>query len=105
MGGFFLGIIVEYLIRVTGRAIKRRRSRTWPTTKATAVSSRFDKASSCNLTEVVYTYRSNGEPYSGMDKKPFWFSSNAEIYIRDLPPGSEFIVRMKPNDPEISIVP
>jgi hypothetical protein len=40
-----------------------------------------------------------------MDKKPFWFSSNAEIYIRDLPPGTEFIVRVKPNDPEISLVP
>ena len=105
MGGFFLDIIVEYLIRVTGRAIKRRRSRGWPTTKATVVSSTYDKTSSCNLTEVVYTYRSNGEPYSGMDKKPFWFSSNAEIYIGDFPPGAEFTVRVKPNHPEVSIVP
>jgi uncharacterized protein DUF3592 len=105
MGGFFLYILVEYLIRVTGRAIKRRRSRDWPTAKATVVSSRYDKTSSCNLTEVVYTYRSNGEPYSGMDKKPFWFSSNAEIYIRDLPPGAAFTVRVKPSHQEISIVP
>jgi hypothetical protein len=105
MGGFFLYIFVEYLIRVTGRAIKRRRSRDWPTAKATVISSRHDKTSSCNLTEVVYTYRSNGEPYSGMDKKPFWFSSNAEIYIRDLPPGTEFTVRVKPSHQEISIVP
>jgi hypothetical protein len=105
MAGFFLNIIVEYLIRVTGRAIKRRRSRDWPTAKATVAGSRHDKTSSCNLTEVVYTYRFNGEPYSGMDKKPFWFSSNAEIYIRDLPPGTEFTVRVKPNKPEVSIAP
>jgi hypothetical protein len=105
MAGFFLDVIVEYLIRAIGRAIKRRRSRDWPTTKATVVSSRCNKTSSCNLTEVIYTYRSNGEPYSGMDKKPFWFSSNAEIYISDLPPGTEFTVRVKPNHPEVSIVP
>jgi hypothetical protein len=105
MGGFFLDIIVEYLIRVTGRAIKRRRSRGWPTTKATLVSATYNKSSSCNLTEVVYTYRFNGERYSGMNKKPFWFSIHAEIYIRDLPPGTEFIVRVKPNHPEVSIVP
>lgn len=40
-----------------------------------------------------------------MDKKPFWFSSNAEIYIRDLPPATHFIVCVKPNHPEVSIVP
>ncbi|MBZ5491236.1 MAG: hypothetical protein LAO76_09925 [Acidobacteriia bacterium] len=74
-------------------------------TKAIVVSARYDKTSSCHLTEVVYTYRSNGEPYSGMDKKPFWFSSNAEIYIRDLPPATHFIVCVKPNHPEVSIVP
>jgi len=105
MGGFFLYTFLEYLIRVTSRAIKRRGSAWWPTAKATVVSSSYDKASSCNLTEVVYTYRSNDEPYSGMDKKPFWFSSNAEIYIRDLPPGTDFTVRVKPNHSEISIVP
>jgi hypothetical protein len=104
MGGFFLDIIVEYLIRAIGRATKRRWSRDWPTTKATVVSSNH-KTSSCNLTEVVYAYRFNGERYSGMNKKPFWFSIHAEIYIRDLPPGTEFIVRVKPNHPEVSIVP
>jgi hypothetical protein len=105
MGGFLLYSIVEYLIRVTGRAIKRGRSRGWPTTKATLVRSTYDKTSGCNLTEVVYTYRSNGEHYSGKNKKPFLFSVNAEIYISDFPPGTEFTVRVKPNDPEVSIVP
>jgi len=105
MPGFFLVIIVEYLIRVTGRAIKRRWSRSWPTTKATIVSATHDKTSSCDLAEVVYAYHFNGERYSGRNKKPFLFSSNAEIYVRDFPPGTEFTVRVKPDHPEVSIVP
>jgi hypothetical protein len=105
MGGFFLYILVEYLIRVTGRAIKRRRSRDWPTTKATVVSATHDKSSSCDLVEVVYTYRLAGERYSGRNKKPFLFSSNAEIYVRDFSPGKEFTVRVRPDDPKVSIGP
>jgi uncharacterized protein DUF3592 len=105
MGGFFLYAIVEYLIRVTGHAIKEGRSRDWPMTRATVVSARYDKTSSCNLTEVVYTYRFNGEHYSGKNTKPFWFSTNAEIYTRDFPSGTEITVRVKPNHPEVSIVP
>jgi hypothetical protein len=105
MGGFFLDILVEYLIRVTGRAIKRRRSRDWPTTKAIVVSATHDKTSSCDLVQLVYAYDFNGERYPGRNKKPFLFSSNAEIYVGDFPPGKEFTVRVKPNKPEVSIVP
>jgi len=105
MAGFFLDIIIEYLIRAMGRAIKRRRSRDWPTVRATVTSSECPKSSGCNLTEVFYLYRFNGERYAGRDKKPFWFSVNAEIYIRDFPPGTEITVRVKPNDPKVSIVP
>jgi len=104
MGGLVLDIVVEYLIRTIGRAIKRGRSRNWPTTKATVVSSRCE-ASSCNLATVVYTYHFDGEVYPGTDKKPFWFSSNAEVYIRDFPAAKEITVRVKPNKPEVSIVP
>lgn len=105
MAGFFLEVIVEYLIRALGRAIKRRRSRAWPTVSATVTSSECPKNSGCNLAEVSYLYRFNGERYAGRDKKPFWFSVNAEIYIRDFPPGTEITVRVKPKDPEVSIVP
>jgi hypothetical protein len=105
MAGFVLDIIVEYLIRVTGRAIKKGLSRDWPTTKATVVSATYDKTSSCDLVQVVYAYRFNGERYPGRNKKPFLFSGNAEIYVRDFPPGKEFTVRVKPNKPEVSIVP
>ena len=105
MGGFLLYTIVEYLIRGTVRAIKRQRSRGWPTTKATIISATHNKNSSCDLAEVVYAYHYNGERYSGRNKKPFLFSSNAEIYVNDFQPGKEFTVRVKPTKPEISIVP
>ena len=105
MVGLFLDIIVEYLIRVTGRAIKRYRSRGWPTVRATVSSSECPKRSGCNLAEVIYLYCVNGERYSGTNKKPFLSHDSAEEYIRHFAPGTEFTVRVKPDDPEVSIVP
>jgi hypothetical protein len=105
MVGLFLDIVLEYLIRVIGRAIKRRRSRGWPTVSATVASSECPKSSGCNLAEIIYLYSVNGERYSGTNKKPFLSHDSAEEYIRHFVPGTEFTVRVKPNDPGVSIVP
>jgi len=105
MVGLFVDIIVEYLIRVIGRGIKRRRSRGWPTVRATVANSECPKSSGCNLAEVTYLYSVNGERYSGTNKKPFILHDSGEEYVRDFVPGKEFAVRVKPDDPEVSIVP
>lgn len=100
----YLDVVIEYLVRVITRAIKRRRSRGWPTTKATVVRSDCPKTSSCDLAEVVYLYRFKDERYSGTDKKPFLSQTSAKDYISHYPPGTEFNVRVKPEDPEVSVV-
>lgn len=105
MIGLYLDVVIEYLIRVIARTIKRRRSREWPSTKATVVSSDCPKTSSCDLAEVVYLYRFKDERYSGTDQKPFLSQSSAKDYISHFPTGTEFDVRVKPDDPEVSIVP
>jgi len=105
MIGLYLDVVIEYLIRVIARAIKRRRSRGWTTTKATVVSSACATTSSCDLAEVVYLYRFEGERYSGTNKKPFFSKHSAEDYISHFVAGTEFDVRVKPDDPEVSIVP
>ena len=105
MVGLFLDIVVEYLIRVIGRAIKRYRSRRWPTVRATVASSECPKSSGCNLAEVTYLYSVNGERYSGTNKKPFILHDSGEEYVRHFAPSTEFTVRVKPHDPEVSIVP
>jgi Protein of unknown function (DUF3592) len=105
MVGLFLDVFVEYLIRVIGRAIKRRRSRGWPTVRATVASSKCPQSSGCNLAEVTYLYSFNGERYSGTNKKPFLRHDSAAEYIGHFVPSTEFTVRVKPDDPEVSIVP
>ena len=105
MVGLFLDIVIEYLIRVIGRAIKRYRSRGWPTVRATVASSECPKSSGCNLAEVTYLYSVNGERYSGTNKKPFLSHDSAEEYVRHFVPGKEFTVRVKPDDPEVSVAP
>jgi hypothetical protein len=105
MIGLVLDVYVEYLIRVLGRAFKRRRSRGWPTAKATVVSFAWRISSGCSLAEVVYTYRFNCELYSGTNNKPFISDHSGEEYISHYPPGTEFNVRVKPEDPEVSVVP
>jgi hypothetical protein len=106
LSGWFFDIFVEYLFRVLGRAFKRRRSRGWPMAKATVVSSACPIAGyGCNVAEVVYTYRVNGELHSGTNEKPFISHDSGENYINHYPPGTEFNIRVKPDDPEVSIVP
>jgi hypothetical protein len=106
MGGLVLDIIVEYLIRVIGRAIKRYRSRAWPTVTATVVSSACPLSGyGCQVAEVVYSYRIKGERYLGTNKKPFISSDSGADYVRRFVRGTEFTVRVKPEDPEVSVVP
>ena len=52
--------------------IKKRGSGTWPVAKATVTRSACPKAMfGCDLAEVYYTYRVDGELYTGINEKPF----------------------------------
>jgi len=105
MGGWFVDIFVEYLFRVMTRMLKGRGSRAWPVAKATVTSSSCPRAMyGCDVAAVYYTYRVDGELYTGTNEKPFISPSSGEEYIGRFAPGTEFSVRVKPQDPTVSIV-
>ncbi len=105
MGGWFVDIFVEYLFRVIARMIKRRGSGAWPVAKATVTSSTCPKAMyGCDVAEVYYTYRVDGELYTGVNEKPFISHDSGGNYVSNFAPGREFTVRVKPGYPLVSIV-
>ena len=106
MGGWFVDIFAEYLFRVVTRFIKTRGRGSWPTAKATVTSSGCPgTAYGCPVGEVYYTYRVDGELYTGSHEKPFILHNSGENYARHFAPGTDFIVRLKPGQPSVSIVP
>jgi hypothetical protein len=58
----------------------------------------------CPSVEVVYSYRIDGELYTGLHDEPFLMDDSQEEYIARFSTGRKFMVRVKPNSPEISIV-
>lgn len=104
LAGWFIDIVVEYLFRTIMRMVKRRGSRSWPIAKATVTSSAFQHSNACDVAEVYYAYRIEGELYTGTNKKPFMSDHWAKDYVDYFPPDKEFTVRVKPGDPSVSIV-
>jgi hypothetical protein len=53
---------------------------------------------------VPYVYKVDDTTLSGMESIPFLWGSSAEDYVRRNPPESSLTVRVKPSEPEISIM-
>ena len=106
MGGLVLDIYVEYIFRQVLLLIRAWRSSSWPVTKATVTASDCPAtAYGCDVAEVYYKYRVNGEPYTGVYIKPFIVHHSAENYINNsVPVGADLVVRLKPGDPSTSVV-
>ncbi len=104
MAGWILDIIVEYLVRVVMRIMQLLRSHFWPTVPAKVTNSFYVKAGfGCDLVEIHYKYRADGQSYTGTYKKP-WFGSWGDEYAARIPRGTELIVRTKPGEPSVSIM-
>jgi len=58
----------------------------------------------CDVAEVYYTYRVDGELYTGVNEKPFIYHHSGQNYVSNFAPGREFTVRVKPGYPLVSIV-
>jgi hypothetical protein len=109
MVGWYLDVVVGYfmsLLRMVARRLRARRSIDWRETTATVV------GASCRTTlflprpvaEIVYTYRIDGGFYGGVDEKPFFSESPAKQYADQFNRGGNLVVRVKPGQPEVSIV-
>ena len=105
MGVLVIDIYIEYIFREIALLVRILRSHSWPVMKATVTGSRPCSGYGCDVAEVYYKYRFDGEHYTGFYKKPFILGNAAEYYIRNyVPRGAELVVRLKPGDPAISVV-
>jgi hypothetical protein len=105
MGGLVIDIYIEYLYRVVTRMIKRFGSSAWPIAEATVTSSSCPRAGyGCDVAEVYYTYRVDGELYTGVNEKPFIVHNSGENYVSRFAPRTELTVRVKPQDAAVSLV-
>jgi hypothetical protein len=103
--GWYVDILVGYLIRIVILMIKARGSKAWPVEKGTVTGSRCDPAVYGGpVAEITYTYTHKGEYFSGMHREPFILRDSAEEYVTRFPAGGDLIVRIKPGEPEVSIV-
>jgi len=109
MGGWFVDIFVGYLVSLVRIIVRTRRSRrcsSWRETTATIVGVSWQAQSWLPRpdAEIVYTYRIDGGFYGGVDRKPFYLESSAKNYASHFAKGDNLIVRVKPGQPEISMV-
>ena len=105
MGGLAIDILVEYIFRQVALLLRVVRSRSWPVTKATVTAACRRGGYGCDVAEVYYKYRMDGELYTGVYKKPFVFQNSAEYYVNNSASvGADLVVRLKPGDPSISVV-
>jgi hypothetical protein len=104
MAGWFLDILIGYLIRFMVRMVKARGSHTWPLENATVSFSNASNGYGGPIAEVGYTYSYQGRFFSGGYRKPFILHNSAKRYVAVLLKGTHIIVRVKPGQPETSIV-
>lgn len=104
MLGLILDNIIVYLFRHIRRLLEERRSSTWPTAEGTVEKSSWPTQTSYPLAEVLYKYTVDGNCYSGIHKRAFWFESAAKNYAEEFPPAINLVVRYKPGEPIRSVV-
>jgi len=103
--GWYLDILFGYLIRILIRTVKARGSDHWAVEKGTVTGSRSDPAPYGGpFAEVTYTYTHEGEYFSGMHREPCILRSSSEEYAARFREGSDIILRIKPEEPDLSIV-
>ena len=102
-GGWFLDVLIAYLVRVIARSFIALRSREWATCRAAVISSGCPDVFGCEAVEVKYAYSVNGHRYAGVDTKPFLSKQIAKINAEEFSPGKEITVRYKPDDPSVSV--
>ena len=102
MGGLIR--LAIYLFRVFRGWLNSIGSENWPTAEAivTADPARF-AAFGRYTVEVPYTYRFQGELYTGLHEEPSSFGVGPK-FMQRFAKDRRFVVRVNPADPEVSIM-
>lgn len=104
-----MDVIVGYFItlfRILVRIRRTNKSKDWREVTATVAGASCQTQSYAPrpVAEIVYTYRIDGGFYGGVDEKPFFFDSAARDYADRFTRGDTLVIRVKPGEPETSVV-
>jgi hypothetical protein len=104
VGGLILDNIVVFLFRVFTTLIGEYRSRDWPQAKGILTNSHSDDSYGYPLAEVTYSYTVDGECYSGLYKKGFWYRDSAVRFAKRVAPQTVLVVRYRLGAPSVSFL-
>jgi hypothetical protein len=105
MIGWYFDIVVGFLIRTVVRFVKIRSSETWPVEKGTISRATCPPAVYGGpVAELGYSNIHKGEYYSGVHRKAFMLRGSADDYVSQIVIGSQIAVRVKPTQPQTSVV-
>ena len=103
--------VLEYLVRtllLSFRTIvlwfKGTGANKWPCVEGTVTAQPTAPHSFGRTVELVYSYRFKGELYTGFHQEPFFLADSVTEYLDRFSNGRKFVVRVKPKQPEVSIV-
>ncbi len=104
--------LFEYLLKAIAYAfnafvhwLKVRGTSRWPFANATITAPPVSSSGfGCPSVEIVYSYRIEGELYTGIHEKPFLSTDAVKDYVERFGVGRSIIVRVKPSSPEVSVV-
>ena len=93
-----------FLFQVSRLWLSAIRSHKWPRVEATVTADPAGFRAFARYTvEVPYTYRFQGELYTGLHEEPS-FGGVGAAFMRRFAEGKRFIVRVKPGEPEVSVM-
>jgi hypothetical protein len=105
IAGWYLDILVGYHIRSLLRFVNVRRSEKWPVVVGAISSVTCPPAPYGGpIAAFGYTYIHSGHYYSGQHNKGFLLKSSAEDYVGRFVVGTQIGVRVKPLQPEKSVL-
>lgn len=105
LSGWFVDIIIEWLVRIVANSVRRIRSRSWPVVAATVTNAASPRADyGCHVADIHYDYSMLGETFSGIHEEPFVIHDAAKDYVCRFPAGCETPVRVKRDDPSVSVL-
>jgi hypothetical protein len=104
MGGWFVDIFIEWLVRMIAKIVRRIVSQSWQIVDATVTAAVYNNASyGCDITDLHFDYSFDGQEYSGLHEEPFIMGALAKDFALDNPAGANIKVRLKPLQPDVTV--
>jgi hypothetical protein len=106
LGGLVIDVVIAYLIKSTLRFCRFWGSRKWKLVPAKIDSSWLDGSFvwNCYEADVAYTYKFEGQTYSGIDSRPYFIQNSAKIRVERYRAGETATVRVNSVLPQKSVL-